>query len=50
MDYVFAVRSVRKGEFTNEPGATHFLEVPGNATTLRTSHKIKKTDWIKKVV
>lgn len=50
MDYLFTVRSQRKGEFTNEPGATHFLEIPGNVTQPNTSHKIKKTDWVKKVI
>ena len=28
MNYVFTVRSVRKGKFTNEPGAMHFLAIP----------------------
>ncbi|MEM6824218.1 MAG: alpha/beta hydrolase [Pseudomonadota bacterium] len=50
MDYVFAVRSLSKGTFTNEPGATHFLEVPGNSATPKPAHKISKRAWLDKVI
>ncbi|MEP5759175.1 MAG: alpha/beta hydrolase [Litoreibacter sp.] len=50
MDYVFCVRSISKGAFTGEPGATHFLEVPGNTKLVNPSHKIAKTKWVAKVL
>ncbi|MEO1026656.1 MAG: alpha/beta hydrolase [Pseudomonadota bacterium] len=50
MDYVFSVRSVSKGAFTSEPGASHFLEVPGRATDLKPDHIIPKTKWVNKVI
>lgn len=50
MDYLFAVRSIRNGKFGNEPGATHFLEIPGNAKTPMPKHRIAKKDWINKVI
>ncbi len=50
MDYVFTVRSKSGDAFTDEPGASHFLEVPGNARTLKPSQRIKKGDWIKKIM
>ncbi len=49
MDYVFCVRSVRKGEFSDEPGATHFLAVPEDAGDTDPDHGIRKTDWVKTV-
>jgi len=49
MDYVFCVRSRRGQEFGNEPGGSHFLEVPENTSQLNTDHKITKTAWVKKV-
>ncbi|MBF9059281.1 alpha/beta hydrolase [Rhodobacterales bacterium HKCCSP123] len=45
MDYVFSVRSVSKGAFTNEPGATHFLAVPDGADAPRPEHAMRKTLW-----
>ena len=50
MDYVFTVRSVSADTFSNEPGASYFLEVSGNAKTLKPSQRIEKPAWIKKVV
>ena len=50
MDYVFTVRSTTKDSFSNEPGASHFLEVPAAARDLRPSQKINKTDWVKKIL
>lgn len=50
MDYVFTVRSASGDSFTNEPGATYFLEVSGNARSLKPSQKIEKTDWINKII
>ena len=50
MDYVFTVRSVSGGKFSNEPGASYFLEVPGQSQTLSPKHKIDKPDWINKVI
>lgn len=45
MDYVFSVRSVSRGDFTNEPGATHFLGVPAGDDTPRPAHAMRKTAW-----
>lgn len=50
MDYVFTVRSASGDSFSNEPGASYFLEVSGNAKSLKPSQEIKKTDWINKVI
>lgn len=50
MDYVFSVRSIKNGAFSDEPGASHFLEVPASARTLNPKHTMKKTDWINKVI
>jgi esterase/lipase superfamily enzyme len=45
MDYVFSVRSVSRGHFTNEPGATHFLGVPRTADSPLPGHAMRKTRW-----
>lgn len=45
MDYVFSVRSIRSGDFTAEPGATHFLAVPDHADDPKPEHAIAKTAW-----
>jgi esterase/lipase superfamily enzyme len=50
MDYVFTVRSASGDSFSNEPGASYFLEASGNARSLKPSQVIKKTDWINKVI
>lgn len=50
MDYVMSVRSIRQGAFSDEPGATHFLEIPGNASQMTPAHSIKKTRWLEKIL
>ncbi|WP_116134305.1 alpha/beta hydrolase [Tropicimonas sp. IMCC34043] len=50
MDYVFCVRSIRNGAFSDEPGASHFLAVPGNVANPGPQHRIAKTAWLKKVL
>jgi pimeloyl-ACP methyl ester carboxylesterase len=40
MDYVFTVRRVRKGKFTNEPGSTYFLKVPGQAKDISPDQRV----------
>jgi hypothetical protein len=50
MDYVFCVRSVRSGEFSNEPGATHFLAVPENSGRTEPGQAIRKRDWVAAVL
>ncbi len=50
MDYVFSVRSTKGGAFSNEPGASRFLEVPDTATDLVPEQKITKTSWVNKVI
>ena len=50
MNYVFTVRSVRKGKFTNEPGAMHFLAIPDGAKKPDTDHAVRKSDWFKTVL
>lgn len=49
MDYVFSVRSIRDGDFSAEPGATHFLAVPPGTDDPKPAHVITKTDWIEQV-
>ncbi|MEL7013598.1 MAG: alpha/beta hydrolase, partial [Pseudomonadota bacterium] len=49
MSYIMSVRSISKGEFRSEPGATHFLKVPGNSTPTP-AHAIAKSTWIKEVM
>ncbi|MEL6408807.1 MAG: alpha/beta hydrolase [Pseudomonadota bacterium] len=49
MTYFMTVRNITKDKFGSEPGATHFLKVPGNATP-SPKHRIRKTDWIKEVM
>lgn len=49
MDYVFSVRSIRSGDFTAEPGATHFLAVPETADDPKPDHVINKTAWYEQV-
>jgi len=50
MNYVFTVRSVRKGKFTNEPGAMNFLAIPDATKKPATDHAIRKADWFKTVL
>ncbi len=50
MDYVFSVRSIKKGAFANEPGASRFLEVPDGANDLAPGQKIAKAAWIDNVM
>ncbi len=40
MDFVFTVRRVRKGAFTDEPGSTYFLKVPKNSADISPAHQI----------
>ena len=40
MDYIFSVRRVKKGAFTNELGSTYFLKVPETAPDISPSHQI----------
>jgi esterase/lipase superfamily enzyme len=49
MDYIFCVRNRKGDNFGNEPGATHFLEIPKNVTKPTAKHKIRKSDWVKKI-
>ena len=49
MDYVFCVRSIRSGSFSNEPGATHFLEVPEGSASITPGQRITKRNWVKRV-
>ncbi|SIO42222.1 Alpha/beta hydrolase of unknown function [Rhodovulum sp. ES.010] len=49
MDYIFCVRSLRGGEFSSNPGATHFLEVPEDAARPLPDHRTTKTAWFKRV-
>ena len=50
MDYIYTVRSVRNGAFSNEPGANHFLAVPPGTNVPTPDHRIKKTDWVKQII
>lgn len=50
MDFVFTARRIRQGDFDDEPGATHFLEVPANAARPHPDHKITKTSWVNRVI
>lgn len=50
MDYVFCVRSIRGGAFSDEPGASHWLEIPEGIAMPTPDHRIKKTDWINRVI
>ena len=45
MDYVFSVRSISRGAFADEPGATHFLAVPPDADAPLPAHAMRKTQW-----
>jgi esterase/lipase superfamily enzyme len=49
MDHVFTVRSVRSGDFSTEPGATHFLAVPDSDDDPKPTHAIHKTAWFDQV-
>ena len=49
MDYMFCARSISRNAFTDEPGASQFLEIPGDAGTPTPDHKIPKSAWLKKV-
>lgn len=40
MDYIFSVRRVKKGAFSNEPGSTYFLKVPDLSADISPSHQI----------
>ncbi len=50
MDYVFSVRSIRSGDFSSEPGATHFLAIPPADHDPKPHHAIRKTAWFDQVV
>ena len=50
MDYVFTVRRRSGNDFEPEPGASHFLKVPGNANKPTPDHKVTKTAWINDVI
>ncbi len=50
MDYVFCARSIRKGQFSAEPGATHFLKIPTDTDIVSPDHKVTKTLWTKEVM
>ncbi len=51
-DFIMSVRSIVKGEFSNEPGKTYFLAVPESADDIKPSKKmiVKKSDWFKSVL
>ena len=49
MDYIFTVRSIKGGSFSDEPGATHFLAVPEDRDDVRPEQKITKTQWFNAV-
>ena len=50
MDYIFTVRNIRKGRFGSEPGATHFLEIPEDTTSVTPARKIPKARWVRAVM
>ncbi|SFI26183.1 alpha/beta hydrolase [Jannaschia pohangensis] len=50
MDYVFSVRGLRNGRFTNEPAASRFLAVPEAANDLDPDQKITKAKWVGQVI
>lgn len=50
MDYVFCVRNTRGGAFGNEPGATHYLNVPDGSLDVSPAHKAaSKRAWVDEV-
>jgi len=49
-DYVFTVRRARSDGFGSEPGPTRFLEVPDAAERPLPAHRIRKSDWIRRVL
>ncbi|MCB2137632.1 MAG: alpha/beta hydrolase [Rhodobacteraceae bacterium] len=49
MDYVFSVRSVKDGVFSDEPGATYFLKVPASAKAPDPKHVVDRTVWFEEV-
>ncbi|PJE31752.1 Alpha/beta hydrolase of unknown function [Pseudooceanicola antarcticus] len=49
MDYVFCVRGLSGGGFSDEPGGSRFLAVPENQQPVP-DHKIKKKAWIEAVI
>lgn len=50
-DYFICVRNIEKDKFGNEPGATHFLEIPSSVKNIEISHKSsKKSDWFNTVI
>lgn len=50
MDYVFVARGKKGDGFSNEPSASHFLEVPDTTHDMRYGHRISKTDWTRAVL
>lgn len=40
MDYVFTVRRVRRGQFSDEPGSTYFLKVPETASDISPDQRV----------
>ena len=43
MDYVFVSRGKSGDGFSNEPAASHFLEVPSSANDMKYLHRISKS-------
>lgn len=50
MDYVFVARGKRGNGFSDEPSASHFLEIPSRSSTMELSHIITKGKWTKAVL
>ena len=49
-DYVYCVRKKSGDGFKSEPGANHWLKVPGNVKSPKPSHGIAKRSWIEEVM
>ncbi len=50
MDYAFVARGKSGDGFSNEPAASHFLEIPEGDNDMKLSHKITKREWRDKVM
>lgn len=50
MDYVFVARGKSGDGFSNEPAASHFLEVPESAHDMTYSQRISKSKWTKAIL
>lgn len=46
MDYIFCVRKIRKGEFTNEPGDVTWLKIPAGDHDVTPAHKVSRTEFV----